>query len=187
MSLYGQTGETTEEKKLNGGTLLMNVIEETYDIEISGFACVNFNSFEKIIDRLGGIDIELGQSEASYLCSTNYISNPAYRYVKAGWNHLNGNQVVGYCRVRKRPTLGGASNDYGRTLRHRRVINAIIQQYKSLSLGDMYSALSDCLGYVFTNITAEQFTELINLVVENKIFDVDQTGNLRCRYSGGSY
>ncbi|MBR4344829.1 MAG: LCP family protein [Lachnospiraceae bacterium] len=169
-----RTGETTEEKKNNGATLLMNVIEETYDIEISGYACVNFNSFEKIIDRLGGIDIKLGATEARYLCNTNYISNPSYRYVKEGWNHLNGNQVVGYCRVRKVATLGGANNDYGRTVRHRRVLNAVVEQYKSLSLGEMYSALKDCLGYVFTNITEEQFTEMINNIVENKIFTVNE-------------
>jgi len=169
-----RTGETKEEKKNNGATLLMNVIEETFDIEISGYACVNFNSFEKIIDRLGGVDIELGSKEAEYLRRTNYISNPAYRTVQTGWNHMNGNQVLGYCRVRKSPTLGGATNDYGRTLRHRRVINAIVQQYKSLALGDMYAALKDCLGYVFTNITDDQFAQMINDVVENKTYNIDQ-------------
>ena len=46
---------------------------------------------------------------------------------------MNGNQVAGYCRIRKVETLGGATNDYGRTLRQRRVLQAIFQKYKSQS------------------------------------------------------
>lgn len=169
-----RTGDTIEEKKMNGAHLLMQTIEENFDIEITGFMCVNFKSFEKIIDRLGGIDIELGSSEASYLRTTNYISNPAYRTVVTGWNHMNGNQVLGYCRVRKRPTLGGADADYGRTLRHRRVVNAVIQQYKSLPLGDMYAALKDCLAYVISDLTEEQLSTMLKDIVENKTFTLAQ-------------
>ena len=174
-------GDTIEEQKKNGAQLLLETIQKNYDIELTGYIFVNFKSFEKIIDRLGGIDLELGSSEASYLCTTNYISNPAYRYVHSGWNHMNGNQVLGYCRVRKRPTLGGANNDYGRTLRHRRVITAVINQYKSLPLTEMYSALKDCLGYFISNLTEEEISEMIHDVVENKIFTVE---NMRLPIDG---
>jgi LCP family protein required for cell wall assembly len=169
-----KTGETLGEKRLNGGKLLTEVIEETFNIDITGFACVNFRNFQDIIDRLGGIDLELGSSEASYLRTTNYISNPAYRTVQAGWNHMNGNQVLGYCRVRKRATLGGANADYGRTLRHRRVINAVVQQYKSLPLTDMYSALKDILGYIITDLTEEDISTMLRNIVENKTFSLEQ-------------
>lgn len=169
-----RTGETSEEKKKNGAELLMKVIENTYDIDITGYAFVNFSSFEKIIDRLGGIDLQLGEKEAAYLCKTNYISKEQYRTVQPGWNHMNGNQVLGYCRVRKEVTLGGASNDYGRTQRQRRVINAVVQQYKSLSFTSMYSVLKDCLGYINTSLTEDQFAELLENVVENKTYTINQ-------------
>ena len=87
---------------------------------------------------------------------------------------MNGNQVLGYCRVRKEVTLGGASNDYGRTQRQRRVINAVVQQYKSLSFTSMYSVLKDCLGYINTNLTEDQFAELLENVVENKTYTINQ-------------
>ncbi len=158
-------------KKAAGAALLMNVIENTYDVDISGYACVNFSSFEKIVDRLGGIDLELGEKEAAYLRKTNYISNPANRTVQTGWNHMNGNQVLGYCRVRKVATLGGANNDYGRTVRHRRVINAIISKFKSQSIFDMLPIMSDCLGYIFTNLTDQQIEDALVDIVENSIFN----------------
>ena len=169
-----KTGETLAEQRLNGGKLLKEVIEKTFDIDIVGFACVNFRNFQDIIDRLGGIDLELGKAEASYLRTTNYISNPAYRTVQAGWNHMNGNQVLGYCRVRKIVTLGGENADYGRTVRHRRVINAVVQQYKSLPITDMYSALKDCLGYIISDLTEEEISTMLKDIVENKTFQLDQ-------------
>ncbi len=161
---------TTAEARKNGAALLIKVIENTYDIKIDGYACVNFNGFETIVDRLGGIDLELGSAEAEYLNKTNYISNPAYRNVKSGWNRLNGNQVLGYVRVRKVATLGGANNDYGRTLRQRRVINAIINKYKSSSIIDMISIMTDCLSVVYTNLTEQQITDALVNVVEHSIF-----------------
>jgi len=172
---YGcKTGETSDERKANGAKMLVSIIENTYDVDISGYAYVNFKGLENVIDRLGGIDIELGKAEAAYLCKTNYISNPAYRTVSAGWNHLNGNQALGYCRVRKVVTLGGANNDYGRTVRQRRVINAIVQQYKNSALTDLIPILRDCLAYVKTNLTEEQISDALYDVIENQTFTVNQ-------------
>lgn len=156
-----------------GAELLVEVLENTYDMEISGYASVNFSAFESIIDRLGGIDIELGSTEASYLRRTNYISKIENRTVQEGWNHLNGNQALGYCRVRKVPTLGGAANDYGRTLRQRRVINAIIQQYKSASYFEMLSIAQDILGFVKTNITEDQIADALFNVIENEMYTTE--------------
>ncbi|MBP5159839.1 MAG: LCP family protein, partial [Lachnospiraceae bacterium] len=154
-----------------GPDLLVDVLENTYDIEIEGYASVNFTSLEAIVDRLGGIDLELGEAEAKYLRNTNYISKPENRTVQAGMNHMNGNQVLGYCRVRKVSTLGGANNDYGRTVRHRRVIKAIIEQFKNSSYLDMLSIAKDCLGYLETNVTEDQIADALYKVVENKMFE----------------
>ena len=175
-SVYARGVSRTDNKALKkaaGAALLQNVIENTFDVDISGYACVNFSSFEKIVDRLGGIDIELGEKEAAYLRKTNYISNPANRTVQAGWNHMNGNQVLGYCRVRKVVTLGGANNDYGRTVRHRRVINAIVSKFKETSVFDLLPIMKDCLGYIFTNLTDKQIEDVLVDIVENKIFSTE--------------
>ena len=45
---------------------------------------VGFAAFTKIIDKVGGIELELTESEASYLNSTNYIRNKKSRNVKVG-------------------------------------------------------------------------------------------------------
>ena len=167
--------EENRAKKLNafyasgGMSSLIGVVEEHYRIKIDGYAYVNFASFEKIIDELNGIDIELGAIEAAYLNVENYISNPANRTVNTGMNHLNGNQALGYARVRKVETLGGAKDDYGRTLRQRRVLNAIFEKYKKKNVFDLLSITSKCLSYVKTNVTSQQISNTIECIVEDGI------------------
>lgn len=165
-----------------GAGKLIDVIENNYLVEIDGFAHVNFEYFEKIIDDLGGISIELGEEEAQYLNTTNYISEPENRKVKPGWNVLNGNQALGYCRVRKCVTLGGANDDYGRTLRQRRVLNAIFQKYKSQNILELISTTNDCLGYVTTNVSAKQIEKCLEAIVENKITSMNT-----CRIPANGY
>lgn len=168
-----------QKKKLNevyarfGVGTLIDTVERNYLIRIDGYAHINFSAFEDIIDYLGGITIELGEEEAKYLNTTNYISNRAYRNVVPGKNKLNGNQVLGYCRVRKCVTLGGANNDYGRSVRHRRVMNAVFEKYKSSNLIEMLDIMNYCLNKVTTNLTAKQIEALLEQIVENRITKMD--------------
>ncbi len=156
-----------------GADYLIEVIEKNFKIQIDGYASVDFDSFEDIVDSLGGVEIELSQKEADYLNTTNYISDPANRNVVAGLQVLNGNQVVGYCRVRKVPTLDGTNYDYGRTQRQRRVLEAIFEKYKSSNIIDMISIMNKCMTYVTTDVTTNQIkTELTN-IVENKIMTLE--------------
>ena len=154
---------------LGGAKTFVHVIEDKYRIKIDGYAYINFESFEKIIDYLGGIAIELGEKEADYLNNNNYISNPANRNVVLGWNDLNGNQALGYCRIRLVETIGGANDDYGRTLRQRRVIKAVFNKYKSKGLLDLLRISKNILGYVKTNVTQEQIEKTLEDIIENKI------------------
>jgi len=156
-----------------GAKSLVDTIELNYKVQIDGYASVNFKSFEKIVDKLGGISIELGKEEVKYLNSTNYISKKENRNLKIGVNHLNGNQVVGYCRVRKVKTLGGANNDYGRIVRQQRALKAIFDSYKSKSVFKLVGITKDCLSYVTTNLSENQIEKAIADVVENKIKTLD--------------
>ncbi len=156
-----------------GAGLLIDTIEQNYQINLEGYASVNFESFEKIIDALGGVVIELGEEEAAYLNKTNYISNKEYRNVVPGVNLLNGNQALGYCRVRKVATLGGANNDYGRTLRQRRVLNAVFEKVKTMNVIEQLKFVNECLSYVTTNVSKTQLEDAMAAVVENNITTLD--------------
>lgn len=157
-----------------GARLLVDTIELNYKIKIDGYVSVDFKSFEKIVDLLGGVTIELGKEEAKYLNKTNYISKKSNRNVKAGVNKLNGNQVMGYVRVRKVKTLGGVNNDYGRIVRQQRALKAIFDSYKSpKNLIKILPVTKKCLGYATTNLTQDQIEKALEAVVENRITKLD--------------
>jgi LCP family protein required for cell wall assembly len=156
-----------------GAKTFVKIIEDEFRIKIDGYAYINFNAFENIIDYLGGISIELGDEEAEYLNTTNYISNPANRTVTPGWNELNGNQALGYSRVRMVKTLGGANDDYGRTLRQRRVLKAVFNKYKSKGFLDLLRITNNVLSYVKTNVSQKQIEKALEDIIENKIKTMD--------------
>lgn len=149
----------------NGGMpLLKQTIEENFDIELDGSVLVNFAGFEEIIDRLGGVEITLTANEAAYLNRTNYISNPIYRNVRAGTQNLNGNQALGYSRIRYVKTES-ESDDFGRTSRQRTVLNAIFDKYKSKSLPELVTILYDLLPLVTTDISKSTIMDYLATVV----------------------
>ncbi|BCJ95627.1 hypothetical protein acsn021_31960 [Anaerocolumna cellulosilytica] len=141
-----------------GVDLLYQTIEKNFAIDLDGYVSVNFNSFEKIVDMLGGVDITLTSKEAYYLNTTNYISDPSQRHVVEGVNRLSGNQALGYCRVRKVST-GTENNDFGRTQRHRVVLNAIFDEMKHKDILQLGLFMNEVLSNISikTDITQKDF------------------------------
>lgn len=156
-----------------GAELLKDAIELNLRVKIDGYVKVGFESFEWIVDRLGGVEITLTAEEAAYLRKTNYISNPEYRNVVAGTQKMNGNQVLGYCRVRYVPTANGTYSDFGRTERQRSVLNKIFDKYKKEDLFDLISIFNDCLPRVTTDISKDDMEKLMEMVVENRILNLE--------------
>ncbi|MBR4344830.1 MAG: LCP family protein [Lachnospiraceae bacterium] len=156
-----------------GVPLLYKTIEQNFGIVPDNYALVRFNDFEKIVDSIGGIDITLSKKEANYLNKTNYISDPKNRNVKEGLNHMNGNQALGYSRIRYVSTKDNEKNDFGRTTRHREVLEAIITQVKKLSYADLIKVGMECLPLVTTDVTAEAIETYANMVLDMGINDLN--------------
>jgi LCP family protein required for cell wall assembly len=157
-----------------GLDLMYETISLNLNIQLDGCAMVNFENFEKIIDKLGGLEITLTAGEAKYLNTTNYISNRANRTVVEGKQMLNGNQVLGYSRVRKRATITGNNNDYGRTDRHRIILNAIFDKYKTESKVELAAIMWDLLPMIKTDIDSDCFTLLLNAFIEMRTTEMSQ-------------
>ena len=67
-----------------GEALLYQTLAQNFNIKIDKFCVVDLAAFEKVINRIGGIEMTLEQREAEYLNTTNYISKKKYRNVKVG-------------------------------------------------------------------------------------------------------
>ncbi len=150
-----------------GVQLLYRTIAQNFNIELDGYVEVGFDAFEKIVNAVGGVEVELTESEVSYLNSTNYISKKKYRNVKVGKQVLNGNQALGYCRIRKGgTTITGLMNDYGRTWRQRTVVKAVFSKVKSLSMSKWIEIANEVLSeYVKTDFSNEEIMKYMKDVI----------------------
>ena len=174
-----------------GIELLYKTIATNFNIELDGYVEVGFAAFTKIIDKVGGIELELTESEASYLNSTNYIRNKKSRNVKVGKQTLNGTQALGYCRIRKGgvTTINGLRDDYGRTWRQRTTINAVFNKIKKLPMTDWLDIANVVLKKVTTDLTNEQITEYLKDAVSLGTTTINQMqvpvqGYFRSGYNG---
>ena len=119
---------------------------ENFGVQVDHYIEVDFSGFAQIVDAMGGVDIELKGFEASHL-------NDWYGWaLKAGENHLNGEQALGYARIRK------TDNDFYRTNRQRTVINALLDKCRSLSIPELNNLLNTVLPMITTNMDSNQIT-----------------------------
>lgn len=149
--------------QLGGSELVSKTLNSNFGIYVDGYVKVNFDGFSDIIDAVGGVEITLTEEEALYLNTTNYISKRKYRTVVAGKQTLNGNQALGYCRVRKRACITGETDDYGRTARQRLVIEDIFKKVKKMRLFDMLGLAYDALPMISTDIPKKEIISYVKL------------------------
>lgn len=124
-----------------GPNLLIDTIELNFRVKIDKYVVVDFAAFETAVDLLGGVDVELTQAEASYVASETKIPTGS------GMQHLNGKQALMYSRIRL------LDNDFVRTARQRRVINALFKKAKDMDLRTMLTLADEILPMVSTNLT----------------------------------
>ena len=111
-----------------GPQLAIKTLNENFDLNIEDFASVNFETLPKIIDKIGGIELDIDADELEYingyiahLNNINGTSEPAIE--STGLQHVSGTQALAFCRIRY--TSGG---DYKRTERHREVLTKIFEK-----------------------------------------------------------
>lgn len=158
-----------------GIELLYKTIATNFNIELDGYVEVGFKAFQDIVDAVGGVEVELTESEVDYLNSTNYIRNKKYRNVKVGKQVLNGSQALGYCRIRKSgTTVNGLRDDYGRTWRQRTVVNAVFDKVKKLPMSKWMDIVDAVLDDVTTDLTNDQIIQYVKDVVGIGTMEINQ-------------
>lgn len=158
-----------------GVELLYKTIATNFNIELDGYVEVGFKAFQDIVDKVGGVEVELTESEVEYLNSTNYIRNKKYRNVKVGKQILNGSQALGYCRIRKKgTTINGLRDDYGRTWRQRTVINRVFDKVKKMPMSDWMDIANSVFDNVTTDLTNDQIYDYMKDVITMGTMEVKQ-------------
>ncbi len=143
-----------------GGFKTLNAtLEHNFGVSSDHNVEVDFEGFEAIINKIGGVDITLTSAEANYLNKHGNwdIDNDKSWTLKAGVNHLTGSQALAYSRIR------AIGNDQGRTNRQRTVLTALINKVKTMDVMKLYDLAYDLLPMVTTDMTD---TEILDYVME---------------------
>lgn len=130
-----------------GGTPLLNqTLEHNFDVHIDGSVEVDFAQFTKIIDLLGGVKLELRKDEA------DLINREIGTTLTEGLQTLSGEEALVYSRIRKLDLDG----DFSRTDRQRKVMSALLEAYRDMSVSDLLPAVSRLMPMITTDMNPGQ-------------------------------
>ena len=156
----------------------MDTLGMLYDISLDDYFRVNFAGFIKIIDALGGVDVNSEEAFTAY-------TDSRYSYTK-GINHLGGEAALAYARER----YAFSDGDRARGRHQMEVISAVMQ--KALS-PDILSHYTDVLagidGCFETNFSYDRLAELVRQQLTDSgswnivSYSVNGSGDTRQPYS----
>ena len=152
-----------------GAQNTLKSLNEAMDLNITEFVTVNFDAVIAAVDSLGGVYIDIDNSEIKYINdyidATSQSSGIKSTHVtKTGRQKLDGVQAVAYSRIRY--TSGG---DYKRTERMRTVVEAMLSKAKTLGVSQLNSFADTILPKIRTNISSGDIWGLVPKLAAFKV------------------
>ena len=179
VQLHGTTG--VKDKLTNSGIYGINktkqTIEDLFGIKIDYTLKVGFQSVIKVVDLVGGVDIESDTAFVSH-CDDGGAESVK---VKVGMNHFTGAQALSYARERYAYRTG----DHHRIKNQQQVLEAVLKSIMKdktilLRYDEILNSLKDAYK---TNIPSE----FIKLIVKNQIDEMPSWKIEKQQVSGGGY
>lgn len=133
-----------------GMDLLLQDLRDCFLLNIDGYMHVDFDTFQDVIDAIGGVDIDMTSLEASTLNDWGVTVD-----LHEGRNHLDGYTALRYCRLRK------IDSNFGRIARQRKTVQAMMDKTKTMSLSEINDMADTVLPYIDTNISTDVFMSLL--------------------------
>lgn len=157
------SGKLNLSHAVGGSNLLCATITGNFKIKVDKYLRVDFYGMMNIVDAAGGIDMYVTDEEIPV--ANDYIrrmcqytgQDPNTQYLTTGGDlHLNGMQAVAYARIRY---VGNA--DYERTNRQRKILNAIFNNCKSMSMTQIMNFADNALPNISTNMESDEIWDII--------------------------
>ncbi|MGA8942237.1 MAG: LCP family protein [Thermoactinomyces sp.] len=131
-----------------GVDLTRKTVENFLDLPVDGYVQINMQGLKKIVDKLGGIEVEVPFT----------FSYGGYHFEK-GTMHLNGDETLAFVRMRKEDPTG----DFGRIKRQQEVIRSIIRKGTDwTTLSKLDDVMEELGSNVRTDIAPFQLLQLQN-------------------------
>ena len=141
---------------LGGIENTVKTMENFMGIDINYYARVNFTSLIKMVDALGGVDVESEVAFTAYDGTT----------FKKGINHVNGEKALVFSR--ERYSLGGGDN--ARVHNQQLVLTAMLKKMMSPAIITNYSSVLNSINGSFeTNMESGDITGLLQMQISDMV------------------
>ncbi|MDA3801399.1 LCP family protein [Lactobacillus delbrueckii] len=132
--------------QFGGSSGSIKTVSAMLNVPINYYVEVNMKALESLVNALGGVDVNVPFSFSYDWCD-----------FKKGKQHLDGRHAIAYARMRYDDPRG----DYGRQLRQRQIIQAVVKKGLSVNgLANYQKLLKVFAKYVKTNLTFGDMTSL---------------------------
>lgn len=176
---YLNIGDDTYRKAtqayFNGGPeQAIGMLNMNLDLNIKRYVAVDFTAITKVVDLLGGIEIDVQADEIehlnNYTVETSEVTGVSTsKLTQTGPQILDGVQATSYARIRY--TDG---NDFKRTERQRTVIMKIVEKAKKANLSTLNNIINEVFPSVSTNFT---ITDILAVATDAAKYNIaDTTG-----------
>lgn len=138
-----------------GNDCMINTIEEYLDVNIDYYAKINFKGLVKLVDAVGGVEVEVPQE----LC-TDDSSREQQICIQPGKQTLNGEQALVFARNRKSLSNG----DFGRAQHQQEIVMALINKMKTITEVSKFTEILNTISNSLdTNLTTKQILSFYNV------------------------
>lgn len=158
---------------------LINTINYNFGLDIQNYVCVGFDGFAALVDKIGGIDVELDQKEINFIndrISGEHEFEPEIvkkaKRVSAspGLVHLDGAQALIFARNRSTGEGGSGGDDFTRVGRQQEVLKIIFNKVTSeMNVNSAIGLISFATSNVATNMDVDTMTKLITAMFSGGI------------------
>ena len=184
----------------SSSTCAVQTVENLFDVDIDYYAKINFKGVVKLVNAVGGIDVDVDYSICEQNSSRKWGNKTVF--VEAGKQHLNGEQALALARNRHKPNDGskvgknmakycptytkGNRNDYTRGKNQMKVILGVANAGTKIKDPNKIVKILDTIKSNFqTNVTSKDLLNMYNLAKSMVISDNTNLVNVqRSQLSG---
>lgn len=153
---------------------ILKTINYNFDLKVDKFIQVDLHHLPIVIDKLGGVDLNITSEEVPVLNSyINHIDQKngttTRKLTNAGVQTLNGTQAAAYTRIRS--TTG---RDFKRSNRQRDVLESLFKKMNGISIPEATSIATDLLPLVTTNLSNPEIISITSDAIGTGATDIKQ-------------
>lgn len=150
VQINGKGDKLTHAYGYGGAELAIKTLNENFNLDITEYVTVNFDQLAHVVDAIGGIKLDVTEAERQQINLNMFEIRKQYTdYLTVSGNQilLNGDQAVGYARIRR---LDG---DQARTGRQREVLMAVFDKVMTMNVMEYPSLAKTIIPMVTTSFS----------------------------------